>query len=81
MKRVLMFMMASICLCRAQDVLEMKNGTRRSGEIVAADEKTIRLAIEITPQGKAGMESRPTIGVPRSDVGSIALRPMPGARL
>ena len=71
MKRLLLFLILPLCLGQAEDVLEMKNGTRRAGGILSADEKTIRLAIEITPQGKTTLETRPTIGIPRGDVSSI----------
>ena len=55
----------------AQDVLEMKTGSRRAGKIISFDEKFIRLELDLTAQGSSSARSVASIALPRGDVLSI----------
>lgn len=74
----LAFLFATTLTAMAQDVLLLKNGDRRSGQIVAADDKTIRLQVELgapaTPGAGAALA---TVGIPRDDVESIEFKADP----
>ena len=74
----LTFLLAASLAATAQDVLLLKNGERRSGEIVAADDKTIRLQVELggpaTPGAGAALA---TVGIPRENVESIEFKADP----
>ena len=71
MKRSLLILLAATSICHAQDVLEMKTGNRRVGKIISADEKFIRLQLDIPAQPGSTPQAVPSIALPRSDVQSI----------
>ncbi|MFM8365461.1 MAG: hypothetical protein ACKOAS_09955 [Verrucomicrobiota bacterium] len=60
----------------AQDVLLLKNGDRRSGDIISADDTTIRLRV---PLGDGTLPGAATasVGIPRADVESIEFKADP----
>jgi len=68
---VLIILFTACAASHAQDVLEMNTGVRRTGEILSADDKFIRLGLDIaTPSGSLPL-TRPTVAIPRADVRSI----------
>jgi hypothetical protein len=71
MKRALLALLTSACLADAQDVLEMKAGAPRTGKIIAIDEKSIRLQLDIPTQDGSVPRATPSISIPRADVRSI----------
>lgn len=74
----LAFLLASTLGALAQDVLLLKNGDRRSGEIVAADDKTIRLQVELGgPATPGAVAALATVGIPRVDVEAIEFKADP----
>lgn len=48
MKTALTLVLILVATCHAQDVLNLKNGSTRTGEIVSSDEKTIWLKVSLT---------------------------------
>ena len=76
----LTFLFATSLLASAQDVLLLKNGSRRAGEIVSADDSTIRLRVSLASPSaltsSAGTAAA-TIGIPRADVESIEFQADP----
>ena len=73
MKSTLLILLAVTCIAaHAQDVLEMKTGSRRAGKIISFDEKFIRLELDLTAQGSSSARSVASIALPRGDVLSIA---------
>ena len=73
------FLLASALLATAQDVLLLQSGERRSGEIVSADETTIRLRVPLggdsaSPVPGAAMA---TVSIPRANVESIEFKADP----
>jgi len=77
MKYALLILLASSLFCQAADLLELKNGQRRPGKIVSADEKFIRLEIEIpNPSGQVPPPVAST-AIPRADVQAIDFAPSP----
>ena len=76
MKSTLLILLAVTCIAaHAQDVLEMKTGSRRAGKIISFDEKFIRLELDLTAQGSSSARSVASIALPRGDVLSIAFAP------
>jgi hypothetical protein len=71
MKRTLLILLAATSIGHAQDVLEMKAGNRRVGKIISADEKFIRLQLDIPAQSGSALRAIPSISIPRADVRSI----------
>jgi len=71
MKRTLLILLAATSICHAQDVLEMKAGNRRVGKILSADEKFIRLQLDIPAQSGSALQAAPSIALPRNDVQAI----------
>ena len=72
MKSTLLILLAVTCIAaHAQDVLEMKTGSRRAGKIISFDEKFIRLELDLTAQGSSSARSVASIALPRGDVLSI----------
>lgn len=73
MKITLLILLALTCIAaHAQDVLEMRTGSRRAGKIISFDEKFIRLELNLaTPDGSSA-QSVASIALPRGDVLSIA---------
>ena len=63
----------------AQDVILLKNGTRRVGEIASADETTLRLRVSLdsgTTPYPAGA-ALATVGIPRADIEAIEFKADP----
>ena len=77
-KTAIAFLLLTALTAMAQDVVLLKNGDRRSGEIVSADDSTIRLRVPLggpaVPGAGAAMA---TVGIPRSDVESIEFKADP----
>jgi hypothetical protein len=69
----LLFLAAST-LATAQDFLLLRSGERRSGEIVSADDTTIRLRISLGGDAAAPGAAAATIGI-RTGPTSISRRP------
>ena len=72
-------LLASALLASAQDVLLLKSGESRSGEIISADETTIRLRVPLggdstSPGAGTAMA---TVGIPRDNVESIEFQADP----
>ncbi|MCX6964841.1 MAG: hypothetical protein NTW41_05760 [Verrucomicrobia bacterium] len=77
-KTVLSILFATALACHAEDVLLLKNGTRRAGEIVSADATTIRLRVPLAgPAATIPGAAAATVGIPRADVESIEFNPDP----
>ncbi len=76
----LSILLATALLASAQDVLLLKNGSRRAGEILSADDSTIRIRVSLAspsaPTSSIGNASA-TIGIPRTDVESIEFKADP----
>ena len=73
MKSTLLILLAVTCIAaHAQDVLEMKTGSRRAGKIISFDERFIRLELDLAAQGGSSARSVASIALPRGDVLSIA---------
>jgi hypothetical protein len=80
MKIFLTILFASALACSAEDVLFLKNGTRRPGEIVSADATTIRLRVTLqgpAPTAPGAAAASATIGIPRADIEAIEFNPDP----
>jgi len=80
MKIFLTILFASALACSAEDVLFLKNGTRRPGEIVSADATTIRLRVALqgpAPTVPGAAAASATIGIPRADIEAIEFNPDP----
>lgn len=71
MKRTLLMLFVATSIAHAQDVLELKTGNRRVGKIISADEKFIRLQLDIPSQADSSLHAAPSIAVPRNDVQAI----------
>ena len=73
MKSTLLILLAVTCIAaHAQDVLEMKTGSSRTGKIISFDERFIRLELDLAAQGGSSARSVASIALPRGDVLSIA---------
>ena len=71
-KTAITFLLATTLAATAQDVLFLKNGDRRSGEIVSADVTTVRLRIPLgDPTVPGAAAATATIGIPRADIDKI----------
>lgn len=64
----------------AQDVILMKNGSRRVGEIASADETTLRLRVSLETGPGASPAGAPSasVGIPRVDIEAIEFQADPG---
>ncbi len=77
-KAAFTILFATALACHAEDVLLLKNGTRRAGEIVSADATTIRLRVPLAgPAATIPGAASATVGIPRADVESIEFNPDP----
>ena len=73
MKSTLLILLAVTCIAaHAQDVLEMKTGSSRTGKIISFDERFIRLELDFAAQGGSSARSVASIALPIGDVLSIA---------
>jgi len=70
MKEFLPILFAAVMACPAEDVLHLKNGGTRSGEIVGFDEKIFRLEIPLSANGE-NSQIKAKITISRADVGFI----------
>lgn len=70
------FLLAAAGLATAQDVLILKSGERRSGEIISADDTTIRLRVPLGEETGPGA-AMATVGIPRANVESIEFKADP----
>ena len=78
MKTALTLLLATALAATAQDVLLLKNGDRRAGEIVAADDTTIRLRVPLGgPAVPGAAAAMATIGIPRADIEAIEFKTDP----
>ncbi|MEI8293271.1 MAG: hypothetical protein WCG66_04665 [bacterium] len=75
--RLLLLVVLSLCNRLPADVLELKNGQCRPGKILQADEKFIRLEVEIPGQPAPAGQVAPSIAIPRGDVQAIDFSPAP----
>ena len=71
MKTALTLLLATALAAPAQDVILLKNGTRRAGEIVAADDATIRLRVPLDGPSPGAPAASATVGIPRADIEAI----------
>lgn len=78
MKAALTLLLATALAATAQDVLLLKNGDRRAGEIVAADDTTIRLRVPLGgPAVPGAAAAMATLGIPRADIEAIEFKTDP----
>lgn len=80
MKRILVFLLLSLPLLPAQDVLFMKNGGKRSGHLTGLDDILFRFQVPLPPPPGASPSSAPvfaSVSVPRRDVDHIEFGPDP----
>jgi hypothetical protein len=74
-KTALTFLLATTLAATAQDVLFLKNGDRRSGEIISANETTIRLRVSLGgPDMPGAATAMATLGIPRADIDAIEFK-------
>ena len=72
MKSTLLILLAVTCIAaHAQDVLEMKTGSSRTGKIISFDERFIRLELDLAAESGAATQPVASIALPRGDVLSI----------
>lgn len=71
------FLLAAASLATAQDVLILQSGERRSGEILSADDTTIRLRVSLGGDAAAPGAASASVGIPRANVESIEFRADP----
>lgn len=78
MKHLLAALALSAAGLQAQDVLFMKNGDKRVGQIVTADATTYRLQVPLpAPPGSQSPAAFASVSVPRADVEVIQFAPDP----
>jgi len=70
MKKILPILFAAVMVCHAEDVLHLKNGGTRSGEIIGFDEKIFRVEIPLSANGE-NSQIKAKITIPRADVDFI----------
>jgi len=70
-------LLATAALATAQDVLILQSGERRSGEIISADDTTIRLRVSLGGDDAAPGAATATVGIPRANVESIEFKADP----
>ena len=77
-KTALIFLLATALAATAQDVLLLKNGDRRSGEIVSPDPTMIRLRVSLGGPALPGAgTAMATVGIPRTDIDAIEFKADP----
>ena len=79
-KAILLFLLLSLPLLPAQDVLFMKNGDKRSGRLTGLDDLLFRFQVPLPPPPGASPASAPvfaSVSVPRRDVDHIEFAPDP----
>lgn len=77
-KTAIAFLFANALAATAQDVLLLKNGDRRAGEIISADATTVRLRVPLGGPGLPGAAAAmATVGIPRTDIDAIEFKADP----
>jgi hypothetical protein len=78
MKPLLAALALGLPALHAQDVLFMKNGDKRVGQIVTADATTYRIQVPLpTPPGSQTPVAFASVSIPRADVEAIQFAPDP----
>lgn len=73
MKRIFAFLFLVSCL-QAQDVIFMRNGEKRAGQLTGLDEQSFRLSVPLPPRPGTPATSPPataSVSIPKSDVSYI----------
>jgi hypothetical protein len=77
-KTAITFLLATALAATAQDVLLLKNGDRRAGEIISADATTVRLRVSLGGPALPGAgAAMATVGIPRADIDAIEFKADP----
>ncbi len=77
-KAAITFLFATALAAMAQDVLLLKNGDRRAGEIISADATTVRLRVSLGGPALPGAgAAMATVGIPRADIDAIEFKADP----
>ena len=77
-KAAITFLFATAWAASAQDVLLLKNGDRRAGEILSADATTVRLRVPLGgPALPGAAAAMATLGIPRADIDAIEFKADP----
>ncbi len=77
-KAAITFLFATALAATAQDVLLLKNGDRRAGEILSADATTVRLRVPLGGPALPGAgAAMATVGIPRADIDAIEFKADP----
>ena len=77
-KAAITFLFATALAATAQDVLLLKNGDRRAGEIISADATTVRLRVSLGGPALPGAgAAMATVGIPRADIDAIEFKADP----
>ena len=77
-KTAITLLFATALAATAQDVLLLKNGDRRAGEIISADATTIRLRVPLGGPALPGAgAAMATVGIPRADIDAIEFKADP----
>ena len=77
-KIAITLLFATALAATAQDVLLLKNGDRRAGEIISADATTIRLRVPLGGPALPGAgAAMATVGIPRADIDAIEFKADP----
>ncbi len=77
-KAAITFLFATALAATAQDVLLLKNGDRRAGEIISADATTVRLRVSLGGPALPGAgTAMATVGIPRADIDAIEFKADP----
>jgi hypothetical protein len=70
-------LLAAAALATAQDVIILQSGERRSGEIISADDTTIRLRVPLGGDAAVPGAAAATVGIPRANIESIEFKADP----
>ena len=77
-KTAITLLFATALAATAQDVLLLKNGDRRAGEIISADATTVRLRVSLGGPALPGAgAAMATVGIPRADIDAIEFKADP----
>jgi hypothetical protein len=77
-KIAITLLFATALAATAQDVLLLKNGDRRAGEIISADATTVRLRVPLGgPALPGAAAAMATVGIPRADIDAIEFKADP----
>lgn len=73
MKHLLSILLLSTVPLGAAEILTLKNGDQRTGDIVSVDDRTVRLRVALTSGGAA--QATATVSLNRADLASIRFAP------